>query len=390
MRVLTLTTGMVLLLVAALLAVPALAFAYDEPHGMPEFVDGSPNHGQTSTSLECNVCHRADLIDPSGNEDCLVCHGDIVPPPQPEVGQGPHGSYSSVSNRCNACHTVHKAPAGGILLLQSSTLTGSCYSCHDGTGGHGVYGAIAAQGLVANGLHRVDTTNTVPGGDRLTGGDATMTGSGVNSTLGCDDCHSPHNASTVASFTNERKRTSLDYIEDPSKGRMTNRLLKQRPGDATQAVSVYGSDWCLGCHGGRASGGAVHNHPADSKVTTSTPFDFMHVAELASESATGNTVIGSMGRTNRGYLMPYPRTAQQAGHAPICEQCHGDGRTVGSLNATGTIGTPTPWSVTSTDGLNPLDSPRFQNFPHETTDTNMLVESGDGLCLNCHPPAVLP
>jgi predicted CXXCH cytochrome family protein len=36
------------------------------------------------------------------------------------------------------------------------------------------------------------------------------------------------------------------------------------------------------------------------------------------------------------------------------------------------------------------DNPRFQNFPHETANTRMLVETGDDLCTNCHPPAVLP
>jgi predicted CXXCH cytochrome family protein len=36
------------------------------------------------------------------------------------------------------------------------------------------------------------------------------------------------------------------------------------------------------------------------------------------------------------------------------------------------------------------DNPRFQNFPHETENPQLLVETDDDLCLNCHTPANLP
>jgi predicted CXXCH cytochrome family protein len=373
----------------AVLLLPSAGFAYDEPHGQPETVAGNPNHGEVGK--DCNFCHRADRADV--NEDCLVCHGDIGSGPQPVVGKGPHGSYTAVSDRCDACHTIHAAGAG-IELLSAATVTAACNSCHDGTGGHGVYGAIAAKGRTVGATHRIDTTNTVPGGNAATGGDATMTLGGLNGTLGCDDCHSPHDASTVATFTNERMRTSYDYLQTPNRGLQTNRLLRQHPGGSVTTVTVYGSDWCLACHKGRASGGATHNHPADSKASTTTPFYFENVARLASEAATSVVTTGTLGRTNRGFLMPVTssggRAAKQSGHAPICQQCHADARSVGSLNTSGTVATPAPWSVTSTDGLNPANNPRFQNFPHEAENGRMLVENGDDLCTNCHPPAALP
>jgi hypothetical protein len=104
---------------------------------------------------------------------------------------------------------------------------------------------------------------------------------------------------------------------------------------------------------------------------------------------------------NRGYLMPYPRTAQQQGHAPICQQCHEDSRSVGSLVGDGSSGDATPAVVAAGDGVqwtsgpgtwtpSPTDNPYFQNFPHETQNERMLVEQGDDLCMNCHPVTVLP
>ena len=61
-----------------------------------------------------------------------------------------------------------------------------------------------------------------------------------------------------------------------------------------------------------------------------------------------------MGRStpsdNRGFLMPYPRTAQQDGHAPICQQCHEDSREVGSLSANGMTATAAPAQIARGDG----------------------------------------
>jgi hypothetical protein len=93
--------------------------------------------------------------------------------------------------------------------------------------------------------------------------------------------------------------------------------------------------------------------------------------------------------------MPYPRTTQQKGHAPICQQCHEDARNVGTLSSGGASGTVSPYVVTAADGRTASDNPRFQNFPHETTTYRMLVEATattftDNLCLNCHPLGQLP
>ena len=376
-----------IMLAFVLLVVTSPAYAWDEPHNQPERIGGAMNHGVTISGQPCSSCHTPAVV--GGNEDCRVCHGDLFGgQASPISSKGPHGVYTAGSARCAACHTTHVA--GSAKLLPATTTTATCYTCHDGTGGHGVYGAIAVRGLTAASAHRVDITNSVPGGNSTTGGSSTMAFKGASGMLGCDDCHSPHDAQTVAAFTSDRMRTDFDNITArPANYTMTNKLLRKNPGGSVATVTVYGSDWCLACHAGRVASGPLHNHPADSAATTTTPFCFQNVARLTADTTTGVTVTGTMGRTNRGFLMPWPRTAQQGGHKPICQQCHSDSRNVGALVDPGTTAKAAVWSVTATDGLNAADVPRFQTFPHETINATLLVESNDDLCLNCHPAGQL-
>jgi len=242
-----------------------------------------------------------------------------------------------------------------------------------------------------------------------------MSFSGTSGSLTCTDCHSVHGADVIeASFTGDRARLRAGVVSVYS-----NKLLKQHPGNSVTAVTVYGSDWCLACHQGRASMGALNNHPVDSTVSSSTvgtPFNYGNLAVLSSDSTTSVTVMSGLGGVympsdpaytgpvsyhdpgapyaskNRGYLMVYPRTEQQTGHAPICQQCHEDTRSVGTLLGDGSTAKATPAVITAptADGQTSSDNPQFQNFPHETVNADMLVETGDNLCLNCHPASQLP
>ena len=279
------------------------------------------------------------------------------------------------------------------LLLVGQTITDSCNSCHDGTGGRGVYGAIAAQGLVAVGQHRTETVTVVPGGDGATGGNRTGVFSGAGATMTCTDCHSPHGANVVAAFQGDRYRNSGGF-----EGRLSTKLLKQRPGDTTISVTQYGSDWCIACHRGRNSAVvSMHNHPVESSATAGgNPYVYQNIPIIASLAPTSATVMGSVGvakavgKRNGAFLMPFPRTPLQAGHKPICQQCHEDARFVGTIQPGGAIAAPSPFTVTTPDGATASNNPRFQNFPHESTSTVLLVESNDDLCMNCHPADVLP
>lgn len=327
-------------------------------------------------------------------QDCEQCHG--VPATQ---DTGPHLGYATTSMRCSVCHVVHRAPVPSIMLLPAATIKGTCNTCHDGTGGQGVYGAIAARSLTPQGEHSIDQTNVIPGGSALTGLETTRSFSGVNHTLSCDDCHNPHNADTVNPFRGERFRGGLGLIlgyRYPDTA-ASSKLLKRRPAGAPSSIDEYGSDWCAGCHAGRMSGGAVVNHPVDTRAQNVNSFYFNRVALLASTNLTSTTVVGAMTDgagfipTNRAFLMPDPRTPQQTGHAPICQQCHEDSRNVGTLTSAG--GDAATYTVTPSDfsvQYPGSDNPRFQNFPHETVNRRMLVETDDNLCLNCHLGNNLP
>jgi hypothetical protein len=165
----------------------------------------------------------------------------------------------------------------------------------------------------------------------------------------------------------------------------------------------------------------VHNHPVD---TNADGRNYSLVAILATDAPTSTTILGPLGGVpfagtmthtdswppqpansgNRGYLMPWPRTPEQQGHAPICQQCHEDTRYVGELVGNGSIGDAATATISAADNvywngstwaIATSDNPSFQNFPHETLGYRLLVEAtttaySDDLCVNCHPTAQLP
>lgn len=408
-----------LTLALAFLAVPAPASAYPEPPSVKPVGGG------------CPPCHTAEFVGgvwrlytyPPWAGDCARCHGAAR-----AVGydrtehSGPHGGYTATTRKCQVCHTVHDAPSGSPALLPAPTIVETCQTCHDGTAGYGVYGAIKAQtGLDpvtdrSLGSHRIGST-MVPGTDAATGGGDVREFKGPDGGLICTDCHDQHGARIVTAFQGERARfrdvsTAIGSFNAP----LSTRLLRRQPTGAAAPVAEYGSDWCLGCHAGRASGGAVHNHPVESSIVAATPYIYRNLPILNGAGPTAGTVLGQLGGTplpvnlhqwaadnpqgNFGYLMPWPRTAQQSGRYPICQQCHEDSRQVGNLAEDGRA-TVVPFRIHGADGVkwdpgtaswvaNLQDNPRFQNFPHETTNRFMLVETQDDLCLNCHSPKQLP
>ena len=406
------------------LGLPSVAFAFDENTPFPSTGCGGTCHAAsapTYSEANCGGCHEWDDTQPVGSRFPLT--GEFSQ-------SGPHGIYKTTTNRCSMCHTLHDAPTA-FKLLPGATIKATCYTCHDGTQGYGVYGTIQARtGSPAPGGHGVEITNSVPGGSASDGGSAIMAFRGPDGFLTCSDCHSPHDSNTVAPFTGERLR--LRAQEEPI---YSTKLLKKRPTGATVDIDYYGSDWCAGCHQGRTSGGAVHNHPVETRATR--PADFYYYSRLAVYEVPGsswalyesgapvpltntNARIGSVGGImisgltgvrhpatstpvlhevdwhKSPWLMAYPRSPLHAGHSPICQQCHEDTRECGELSADGatvSVIREAAWGP-DVDGLPQsgtfVSNPKFQNFPHETQDPYMLVETGDDLCLNCHPTGVLP
>ncbi len=345
-----------------------------------------------------------DEVQPPTGRSCVECHGmeegqtstTTVDPTR----KGPHGGYSTGTQKCATCHTIHNAPLGSVILLPATTIKDTCNSCHDGTGGQGVYGVIEARGMTVQSAHRIEATNIIPGGT-LDGSSRTATFSADGGFLTCSDCHSPHDSTTVAPFLGDRTRESTPAAFASVSTTETNRLLRQRPTSSTTTATVYGSDWCAACHTGRLSSHAataVANHPADSLSTTDTPFTYNNVARQTAANTT-TTAMGTLGANNYGYVMwestatPSVRSPQQAGHYPICQQCHEDARHVGDdplnkLVISTQNGFDERFAVTASDGAGgSTDNPRFQVFPHESQNERLLLEdTTDDLCLNCHQP----
>jgi predicted CXXCH cytochrome family protein len=323
-----------------------------------------------------------DELDPPTGKGCNDCHGIEEGETSPTVAPtrtGPHGGYTTGTSKCATCHSVHGA-ASALKLLPALTIRDTCNSCHDGTGGKGVYGALEARGLTPGASHSIEETNVIPGGN-LDGTPRTQTFSALNGLLTCSDCHSPHGNQTVAPFTGDRARVSdpEDFVSVSTTA--TDRLLRQRPTGAETTATVYGSSWCGTCHQGRLAGsGLTSNHPVETE-TAGFAYETVQVITAAGAST---TTTGTLGASNFGYVMPSPRTPGQDGHNPICQQCHEDTRNVGD-ETSGTVTAAEAFKVTAADGAAATDNPRFQVFPHESVNPGFLIETGDDLCLNCHP-----
>ncbi len=312
--------------------------------------------------------------------------------------KGPHGGYTTGTQKCKVCHSIHSSEGLDGPLLPESTIAATCYTCHDGTGGGGVYGVIyqrtgfnpaeaSATAMVgtAGGVHRIGYLNAsdrvvVPGGNP-DGSSLETTFTGEGGSLTCTDCHSAHNSGTVAPFVGDRKRSA----EDTTTNIATNRLLRQRPTSATTTVTVYGTGWCATCHkGSHVTGGPGTSHAVE---TDDSVRNYSQVTLLAGLDTSLTSGLGPLGGSNFGYIMTDndPGPGGHGGEKPICQQCHEDARVVG-----GTFGASDQFHVKTSQAYSaPLDgevagNPQFQNFPHESVNDGLLIETTDGLCANCH------
>ena len=206
------------------------------------------------------------------------------------------------------------------------------------------------------------------------------------------------------------------------------------------ATAEYGSGFCFTCHKGRIGnwrGGVM----LDADFTTIGDIDGTANSTIASMGVDGvnhptnmklayrnvattqinQTTLNGMALTNQGFVMfpvnpanhPDGEIARQ--NAPICQQCHEDARNLGAPFSFGDTDKKLPFGggvngaigATVTAANNQVGAghdklfmsagnPKFQNFPHESTNLRLLVEGGDSsqvnggnndnLCLNCHVP----
>lgn len=319
------------------------------------------------------------------------CHGAGFAP------SGPHGGFSSATDSCKTCHHVHNA-GSSFKLLPTNTEVGICITCHDFSyttsgvnGGGGVYGAIRARGAVAQSRHNIDGYNNTdtapPGGDKSyvatsqipggqTGNSTLPANPNGNYNLVCTSCHTPHGNTSMATWSPAGQGGRIRHSN--GNAYISNRILHDdiMVKNGTHPYTVYSSLWCAACHKDRHDSSTtpdpVNNHPVDT-VT---------IAYLTTSAAEGGqqwfTLQAAGATITTQHLAGFSREATM-GWAPECQQCHNDYLNVEQAS-----------SITTVDGWNAGDNPRFQTFPHETMAKRMVVESGDDLCLNCHPTKILP
>ncbi|HEY3375428.1 MAG TPA: fibronectin type III domain-containing protein, partial [Candidatus Aquicultor sp.] len=252
--------------------------------------------------------------------------------------KGPHGGYTSTTNKCKECHAVHLA-TGAYDLTRANTRNETCEFCH------GIGGAAATQIVLDEGGHGLSQAQK--GQDMVTAPDDTeMAYTKRPSDWGCLECHSVHDNKTVklAGFTSNKL---LKANPNPQKN---GYYLYYTPttGETSQTIS----QWCSTCHNANfgigtdglkktvQNGGApanVYGHPSSSEGATTTPDGF--------------AVVNLNDGINNG---------------PACQQCHvADGRT------------------------------GVSEFPHSSGSEPSMLKTGtgsgiDNVCSGCHNTASLP
>lgn len=374
----------------------------------------------------------------SDARDCMFCHHDTTDP------TGPHGNYTALSNKCSTCHQTHRAQNPG--LLPANSLTAVCQYCHDltqsiyapysfndlGSADSLVYSAHRVSGVsfpneYVNEMGELVTTepletgltgDIIPGGSEIDGGTGSFTpnynGSVSKVYFSCTSCHSVHavKGTMVKPYLGESQlkvNRNMDSQYE-KKIHLTNRLLRIRPNNVTEAVYEFGPLWCMTCHKGRGNNLIMSkfNHPINETAKGYSFLDILPESEFiyaggkaatlndimlkgfviidsrSAESAYPEAHVKKDPRTNAWYTMSFwdslDRKFREDGSipynsdGPVCQQCHGNPRDVEKAFNIGASNS----------------NPRRLSFPHASPNKALLVETGVDLCTNCHEADSLP
>lgn len=255
--------------------------------------------------------------------------------------QGPHGGYTTSTNKCKECHAVHLA-TGSYRLTRADTASEACDFCHGATStvnapkislnsnGHGLSTAQQASTAVKAPADNIPGYSIQP------------------AMWGCDGCHSVHDALTVKLA--DEPTTKL-LKADPNPGKTYLYYDPSLVDTATKETTQTLTHWCSSCH--NANFGS-HKDAKQAMVNDTTTTVYGHDV-----SATGITTDPVTGFA----LNVDPDNSQNNG--PKCKQCH--------VAAGG-------------------------NFPHSGSAPSMLMTGTDlvtnpnldQVCITCHDTGALP
>lgn len=265
-------------------------------------------------------------------EPVVTDQGYNDPQQYTEAPKGPHGGYTTTTNKCKDCHAVHIA-TGAYMLTRANERADTCKFCHDiGSPGIGTDVSLNENG------HGLDSTQTAQ--SEIAAPDDTAPQYKVTTDKwGCLECHSVHDNQTVklANYAstkllkkdpNPTGKTYLYY--NPS-------LIDTATKETTQTVS----HWCSACH--NANFGS-HTDTKQVVLDSTTQTVYGH-----DSSGQGYTTGGD------GFAIVNPKDGVNNG--PTCKQCH------------------------------PADGGKF---PHSGSKASMLKSSADpdakldAVCMSCH------
>ncbi|HZD60934.1 MAG TPA: hypothetical protein VE439_10855 [Anaerolineae bacterium] len=277
-------------------------------------------------------------------------------PKSTENPAGPHGGYTTTTNKCKECHAVHLA-TGSYMLTKVNLRYETCDVCH-GVGGPAVHISLNEEG------HGLSATQkglaTVPAPD-----DTTPTPYKIApDRWGCIECHSVHDNNTVR-LTADTKTWALypsTFLlkKDPNPEKKLTGGYKYYTVPTTRETSQTVSHWCSTCH--NANFGL---HTDTKTVEGYSGYVYGH------DSSAGGYTTQTAGNA-AGYAVVDPLDGTNNG--PTCKQCHkADG-----------IGGSFPHSAENTPTV--AGEPTAPDMLKTGTKPNQL----DSVCSSCHYTPSLP
>lgn len=254
-----------------------------------------------------------------------------------DTPSGPHGQYTSASNRCKDCHAGHRA-LGMYRLTRADIRADACNFCHGISGAAGKTVILDANG---HGIGEADIGKPV-----VAPGDTDPAYTNSSTMWGCLECHSVHDNQ---SFTPAGYSSNKLLKADPNPGKS---YLYYTPvvGESTQTVS----QWCSTCHNANFGASSdIENKLVPMGALTGRAAGHASSVAGTTTDTSGNIVISLDDTINNG---------------PTCKECH------------------------PSDGGNPAVAAQF---PHTSGSTRAMLKAGsspiqvDNVCVGCHQTSSL-
>lgn len=230
------------------------------------------------------------------------------------LGAGPHGGFSSSTNKCRNCHRPHQAPGYRLIFAREgsySTIAGFCFTCHkDGAGANNdVYNGIFRGTFTGDVTYDIENTSTYG-----------AAGAGLNG----------------GGFVTARPYTGIGNRQGATADVTSRHDVVGVPGVTQDLVTLWGSTstgpgstislWCVSCH---IPHGSTNYRLLRDKLTPSGgqpfPQDTVKSHEVAFDT---NPATGNLNRS-------YTTTSYWKGIVRFCTSCHlqngtAEGTTAGS------------------------------------------------------------